>query len=325
MPISIEAILSGTGVGRLQSVGQMSVIPLISQGEDCQDFAPPGNVDASTHDYGAIRVQNRANRPTIIPTGTGWVTKQMAQDHAVGGAALVKANQHRVLDTASCIQQSQGGLIHGETTFIVMPADLRGFALAMRNEKRRYDKMWPYIHKFNEEYGVSPYRDGNLVSFLKRFEKELDQFVAEFELVPDQIGAIVMIGGRVVGIERAPSVEFWQTLWTPLIRVCYGSLAIKASLLALPPTRMPLIVKTKSLIGISDALEQAAKATIDLRDGFVSQTKAIQMEGGAVEDSLSGYGLMTAASNTFAGQILLDDPTGKGSANAVYASICATS
>ena len=80
---------------------------------------------------------------------------------------------------------------------------------------------------FNQEMGVPA--AGHLEFFLKQFRKELDEFVAEFECVPRQIGAIILVDDQVVGIERAPSHAYWQSVWPCLIRECYGSLAIRVA------------------------------------------------------------------------------------------------
>ncbi|MCU0355810.1 MAG: hypothetical protein MUD08_19075, partial [Cytophagales bacterium] len=70
-------------------------------------------------------------------------------------------------------------------------------------------------------------RIGRLRYFLNHFKPQLDQFVAEFEYVKDQVGAIVMLEGRIVGIEIAPSHQYWQEIWMPLLRECYGSLVLE--------------------------------------------------------------------------------------------------
>ena len=119
-----------------------------------------------------------------------------------------------------CIQETQGGLIKsGKVDFVVLPTSVRVKAVASRN-KDDYSRLWPHLRSFRDKIGFSG--AGNLADVLKRFEKELDEFVAEFELVPKQVGAVVVIGDRVAGVERAPTEAFWQRIWEPLIRVCYG-------------------------------------------------------------------------------------------------------
>lgn len=70
----------------------------------------------------------------------------------------------------------------------------------MRKEQS-YNKLWDSISAFNREMGVQV--AGHLEFFLKHFCKELDEFVAEFECVPRQIGAIILVDDQVVGVERS--------------------------------------------------------------------------------------------------------------------------
>ncbi len=316
--LTVEQILAGTTVGRLQSVGQMAVVPILDDqgGEGDSPFAPP-ELEASTTSYGTLHVRNRADRPTIVPPGAAWVTSQRAQDHTTGGGQLVAAGEKRTINTASCIEQSQGGMISKAEDMLILPAGLRAHALAQRNQSG-YDKLWPEITRFNREFGVTG--SGHLVYFLNQFQKELDQFVAEFERIPRQVGAIILVAGRVVGIERAPSEAFWEKLWVPLIRVCYGSLALKAarSGAGVPATRQPLALTVKSLEGVQRALEQAAQAAKALVTTTVEALGMKQLTAAPADQSLGDYALHTMASRDYAGQIVQQD-TGR----TVYASICA--
>jgi len=315
--LTVEQILAGTTVGRMQSVGQMAVVPILEEGGGDTPFSPP-DLEASTSNYGTLHVRNRSDRPTIVPPGAAWVTSQRAQDHTTGGGALVSAGERRTIDTASCIEESQGGMISKAGEMIILPAGLRATALAQRNQSG-YSKLWPDIKRFNGEFGISQ-RGGHLVYFLEQFEKELDQFVAEFERIPNQVGAIILVAGRVVGIERAPSVAFWEKLWTPLVRVCYGSLALKTarSGAGVPATRQPLSVTVRSLEGVQRALEQAAVAAKALVTTTVEALGARQLTAARADQTLAGNSLLTLASRDYAGQIVRQD-TGE----TVYASICA--
>jgi len=78
-----------------------------------------------------------------------------------------------------------------------------------------YDRLWPAISSMNQQLGIRN-TAGHLEFFLQEFGKELDRFVAEFEIVPNQVGAIILINGRVAGVERAPNPEFWESIWQPL-------------------------------------------------------------------------------------------------------------
>src|SRR2546430_17486345 len=80
--LSIQEILAGTAAGHPQSAGVMDVIPLIarsgSSGHYPMDqFAAPA-LEVSTRGYGNVylKVRADADRPTIAPTGAGWVTRR---------------------------------------------------------------------------------------------------------------------------------------------------------------------------------------------------------------------------------------------------------
>lgn len=319
--LTVEEILQGTRLGRTQSVGHMEVIPILDDGDAADDtFAPP-NFSAGTRDYGSIRVQNLDNeRPTIVPTGSGFITTQYAQDHATPGAKLLKPGENATIRGAMCIQETQGGLIRQEesTTLVVLPVTLRSQALSMRHESE-LGRVWPAIREFNRSVGING--RGNLVEFLKEYERQLDDFVAEFELVPDQIGAIVLIGGKVVGVERAPNVPFWEKLWVPLVRVCYGSLALRTARTLgdnPPETRTALKVKEKSLAGIKQALHDArvkSEGLIEAAYNEVRSTPLLYADG--AEGKLGGAELFTVANTRLAGQMV------RRGALASYVSLCA--
>lgn len=317
MPLTVEQILAGCTTGRLQSVGQMAVIPILDEGE-AQDstFGPP-DLDAGTRGYGSVHVRNRSSDPTIIPTGAAFLTPEAAQDHALPGAKLLKGEQARDITNSYCVQQTQGGLIPvKEREFTILPAALRSHALAHRREGR-YDAMWEHIREFRASFG--DHGPGNLVEFVKRFEQELDQFVAQFECLPTQIGAIVMVGDKVVGVERAPNIAFWRRLWTPLIRVCYGSLALRYSRTnrVLPSTRAPLQLTSRSLDGLRGALEAAKAASASLVNATTQALASKALTESPEGEKLGKAEVLTVASQEYAGQVVVNKD------RPVYASLCA--
>src|SRR5262245_14829383 len=103
--MNIETILQNTSFGPVQSAGPMQLVPIL--GDDDASFAPPV-VEVGTCRYGSVMLKNDGDRPTIVPPGAGWVVRRRAQDHAVGGGALLRAHEDRTIETALCIQQSQG-------------------------------------------------------------------------------------------------------------------------------------------------------------------------------------------------------------------------
>ena len=220
--ITISEILKGTTAGRMQSVGYMQVIPLISQIEDDR-FVSPLETEVSTKGYGSMVFSNPINKVLIVPLHAGYVVKRAAQDHAMSSVGVIGRKRKRTYNTAMCIQQTQGGYIpSGKHKMLILPFSLRESALKVR-KKVSYDKLWREISQFNIKMGAR--KGAHLEFFLDKFKSELDQFIAEFEPVPNQVGAIILIDGEVVGIEKAPSVSYWLGIWPALIRECYGSLA----------------------------------------------------------------------------------------------------
>ena len=316
--VSMEDILFGVGHGRSQSVGNMEVIPLVDEdGVQDENFESPDAVEVGTSDYGTVNVRNGSDGPTIVPPGAGWVVKQAAQDHAIGGGTLLKKGQSKRINTARCIQSSQGGYISNAAhEMLILPVGLRSKALALRSE-RGYDRLWGDIAKFNSGFGISSRSE--LVYFLKNFDKQLDRFVAEFELVPRQVGAVILINGMLVGIEMAPSVKFWSAVWSPLIRVCYGSFAIRHADKAVP-NRKPLGLEEKSLDGIRSALEAAGKLEAETTNRLIQVIRSDKFMVGTVDDQMDKYSLMTVGypKASLGGQMVLSE----SKRTAPYLSVC---
>jgi len=258
--ITIAEVLRGTQPGRMQSVGFMQIIPLISDLVDDR-FETPENLNTSTSDYGTVNVHNEANGMTIMPFGTAIISKQAAQNHAVPKAKLMGANERAKITTAACIQDSQGGTIRaGKHPMSILPWVLKEAAIMTRNV-RQYQKLWEPIKVFNQRLGLQ--LRGHLEFYLEKFQDDLDQFIAHFEIVPKQVGAIMLLDGAVLGVERAPNYNYWKAIWKPLVRECYGSLMIqfakeKGANPGLPKSRVPLKFKgSNSLTDISKALTEA--------------------------------------------------------------------
>ena len=306
--MTLADVLHGCTPGRIQSVGYMQVIPLVSELSDNRFVSPvEGDTEVFTTSYGTLGFRNPSDCLLIVPCHAGYVVKQAAQDHAMAHAAVVRSAGERSFNTAMCIQQSQGGYINrGSYRMLILPYALREQALEVRNTQK-YDKLWGAISVFNQEMGVSA--AGHLEFFLKHFRKELDEFVAEFECVPGQIGAIILVDDQVVGIERAPSHAYWQSVWPCLIRECYGSLAIRVAQLkgdqAAPASRTPLPDDIGSLDELETVVAEIArqedertKATVrELLDEPLALTQDETTEGLTVE---------TIRPGRFAGQVIRD-------------------
>ena len=313
--ITIAEILAGRSVGDLQTVGQMQVIPII--GEDDDSWAPP-DVESSNRSYGSMHVENGADRRTINPPGAGFVTEQKAQDHAIGHGGLVPAKGSKDFSQARCIEQTQPGMIRSEKgIMLILPAKIRSEIIRQHGVKGEYSSMWDSINTMRTGYsttigGNSRQRtysgEGNVSEYLKEAGPELDQFVAEFELVRNQIGAIVLVGGQIIGIEVTPNEAFWGFVWTPLIRVCYGSVALDAQKRATGrPSTHPGLKVTGG--GLEDIL-----AALDRSDDAGQETVATVVQSLAPRKLVTEYAdrlgearMLTARDKGLIGQVVLEN------------------
>lgn len=321
MKITISEVLKGCTPGKMQSVGYMQVIPLLSP-PDMVDlrFAPFTDLISGTEGYGNMYLENKSNMHTIFPMCGGILTKTAAQNHGIGKTKLMAPKSRTMMDHAACIQQTQGGYISKglyETT--IMPYSMRYEAIRVKDVKS-YGKLWPAISDFNKEIGTLR-TNGHLEYYLEEFGDKLDEFIGQFEIVQNQVGAIILLNGQVAGIERAPNYEFWKALWKPLIRESYGSASLifgKKGVKHSPPLgRMPIndhnvkdIDSLETEFNLAQKFEEdSVKQTI--RDFINKPFKATREEneanGTMCVDHLSG--------GQFIGQIVRDDET------IVYASL----
>ena len=220
--------------GELQSVNGMSIIPLIDDKDD--EFTDVAsfeevNFEGTPNGYGDMTYKNDSDEIGIVPTNSFIISKQMAQDHAMGSSGLVPATGIESYNNACCIQSSQGGSLTSSGTdhdFGILPVSLRGSLDSSKRMRNSYNKIWDDIKHFNGDlvdsdnigWGSS---DAHLCYFFTKFEDELDNFLAEFEVVPGQVGALVYFGNALVGMELAPNRDYWNSVWNWLIRGCYGA------------------------------------------------------------------------------------------------------
>lgn len=323
--LTIADVLRGTTVGRMQSCGYMSVIPLISDLVDDR-FVSPDKAKVSTTSYGTLIVENpegsgNGGDVMILPFAAGYIVKQAAQDHATPTAKVIGSGKKVKITTAACIQQTQGGSISsGSHQFTIIPWSLREAALVTR-KKEDYAKLWEPIGQFNRRLGITG--SSHLEYFMEHFKDQLDEFAAEFEVVANQVGAIILMNGEVVGIERAPNYGYWKSIWGPMIRESYGSLALEyaksfGDAPPAPKTKVPLkATGIRSLKELKVALERAD-------GGEASSVKKVIRKlvdepfTREVEEKVKGFSVETLMHKQFAGQVVKDDE------NVVYASFMTT-
>jgi hypothetical protein len=241
--IEVRDLLRGCTPGRLQSVGNMQVLPLLSELQD-ERFVAPDVALVSTAGYGNLVFRNPEPRGLLVPCGATYIVAHQAQNHALPHAGYVKGQGAKQYTTAMCVQQGQGGYIpEGRHELMLLPFPLREKAHGVRREVG-FSRLWQAIAEFNREAGLdAQHQAGHLEFFFERYRAELDTFVAQFEPVPGQVGCIVLVGGKVAGLERTPSEAYFRSVFKALVRECYGSLALveaRQQADTPPATRQPL-------------------------------------------------------------------------------------
>lgn len=224
---------TGIEIGRVQSVNEMTVVPIL--GADRGSVADPEKLKFQrTTDYGTMVFENEdQTKPAIVPTNI-MVRGQGAQDHAMAGSGVVLQKQTEHFDTACCIEQSQGGLLRGAEEEDVLPIDLRKALLKPSlRQNQSYSKLWGRIKGWLEGLRLGRGSSAHLRYFYDKPEVKsaLENFAAEFEPVDGQIGAIIMFSGVPVGIEIMPTSKHWDSYWQLLIRGCYGAEMLRLKML----------------------------------------------------------------------------------------------
>lgn len=319
--IKVQDILHGCEPGRLQSVGYMQVIPLVSELHDDR-FVSPQMAKVSTNGYGNLVFKNEAGSPMIVPSHAAYIVDQAAQNHAMSTAGVVKAQKIKQYSNAMCVQQSQGGYIQpGNHTMLLLPFPLREKAHRVRKQVE-FGKLWPAIAEFNREAGLTQYGGrGHLEYFFQHYKDQLDTFVAQFEPVNNQIGCIVLIGGKIVGVERTPNPTYFRSIWRALIRECYGSLALLEAKKGggtppVPKTRVALR-KVVSFGDLKVALKEVIDAEYDKVSNLVNNILNVELKR-ETDESDSPYVVEALGESPFVGQLVRDGE------KIVYASLIAT-
>lgn len=328
---TVGELLSGARPGRVQSVGRMQMLPLLAGDAPTADLGDPASLAIATGDYGTLRFRNDGGGPALVPSHLAVMVSQAAQDHAMPRAALVKAGTELDYRSAMCIQQSQGGLIKsGAHRLAVLPPALRE-AASLLPAKPGYERLWPAVSRFKDSAGVPGSAD--LVRFMKHFATELDRFTAEFECVEDQIGAVVLMDGAVVGVERAPSHVYWRSMWEPLIRFCYGAEAVRrgvagdvpADLSTRVPLTRPAVAGAEAASG-GDGADVIALLAEAVRDADTREQRAVESVAQATADESVVVGVDEAIDRIAVGTVVGDGLMGAYALDGdtpVYASLTA--
>ena len=300
--MNLHELFSDLAIRQPQTVGNMTVIPL------CDAIERAEVQVGSTRDlylesdvgYNSLVLASHAKRVTIVPQGMALITRQAAQDRAVPSTHLVAAQPKQV--GAFCIQSSQCGLMskqrNAEHKLRMLPLAVRYEALKRRDESAKsFSSLWEKLGEWNHRSNVS---GDFLVSFFRQYAKNLNQFVAQFELVPQQRGAVVLINDRLAGVEVAPNGDYFADLFQPLIRDCYGAEALLARDQA-TPVRGSLLPDVTSLDQLVQAVENVAATEREFATEIVEKVQSDPIKSGD-DHQLAGLKVVNMDGASLVGQ-----------------------
>jgi hypothetical protein len=304
----------------IQVVGNMTVVPLVS----AQEFsARMGEVDEvhlnKDPDYGVLEFKNESGQVGIVMQGACIISKQPAQDRTVPRAQILKGKKTGSIGVF-CVQSDQGGhfdaagvraeRVEGEAPFKILPPTLRTLAVMRskaEHDSSSYSRMWDDIKAYSQ-FALGQVNRAHLHDMYDKLKKELDEFVAQFEPVPNQLGAIVMINQEVVAVDIMPTHRSWRIMWRTFIRDSYGLEALRCI------SRGQVLPWGQKMnhdnVDSLDSLEAEMHRTQDVLRRAISRSWAgvhDQTVATQVMNNISGVQLMGLESGGYFGQAVMHD------------------
>lgn len=298
-----EIDLSPYQFGTPQQSGSMTIVPLFGAEKPGKFTGPLSGIKLSrVAGYGNVELANPGETGiAIVPLHLGYI-QDRAQNHALCRSAFLAPGQKLMFEDACCVQASQGGyLVEREQWFFILPVQLRFIALQLRGQKS-YSKLWNNIGRLNQEFGLKS--RGHLEQIITRQRAYLTQYQSRFELLKDQTGALFLIGGKLAGIEIAPSAAYFQELWMALVCFCYGAGAMSFDRkIAIHQEQKILPFPANTLEQLREQLQSSHREKVDkIRDVLAKipgQEFKVQEE-----ERFCNLRLKTAIGNNFAGQFV---------------------
>lgn len=304
-------------LGAIQVCGNMTVVPIVSEQEFSGGVGEVDEVQMTADlDYGALEFTNQGGRVGIVMQGATIITKQNAQDRTVPQATILRPKSKETVGVF-CVQQTQGGHIRSdklkeefgdEIPYIIMPPSLRSMALdTSYNRPHSYSNLWRGMEGYTGSYG-SLRSTSHIVDLYKQYKDQLDTFVAQFEPVHNQLGAIVMIDQEVVAVDIMPTWRSWKKMWRTLIRDSYGAEAIRT---AEQGQGIVWHYKLKEdQVTDLDSLEREMQATLGSLIAAIQQKwsevdKEVTVQ--AIKKDIDGIHLVSVMSDRFIGQAVVHD------------------
>ena len=323
--MQIQEILKGYTVDRknIQSVGNMTVLPIVSDIE----FTNVADVNEITlqrdANYNSLEFKNSSGKIGIAIQGWAIMdSKQHAQDRTIPYAHLVRAANSKVIP-ANCIQHTQAGHFDvnaiDHNAFKVLPPTLRSVALKQSSyAAAEVGALWSSLRTWAK--GIDCDSRG-LIQFYSQYEDRLNQFVAQFEPVEKQLGAIVLINDQIIAIDIMPKYDSWKRVWRAFIRDSYGAEAVRVAekngaVIARPQTDTTKIKKFSDLEALYTKMKDNFYDSLQSKFGQAAQLSISYKQLEKIQE----LSMIKLENDQFIGQGVLH-----GDSHFIYLSLVSTS
>ena len=302
-------------VRQIQQVGNMIVLPILSEQEFTQNFEDVDAVQLKhDHDYGRMEFCNSGSKIGILMQGATILTRQRAQDRTVPRTKIFAGKAAKEVDVY-CVQPNQSGHINlaqlaeeygNEVSYKILAPGLRSAALEMSSRHdHSFSQLWQSIERYSQGFGGIR---RNLISLYDENTEKLNQFVAQFEPVHNQVGAVVFINNNLVAVDFFPTYRSWSIMWRTLLRDSYGMEALR--LIALEGSQMLNYKINLDDIATLDDLETAMN---DAETAFIEAVRNLWAGSAGAEvhitktDRIAGAECLNIECGDMFGQTVIHD------------------
>ncbi|MBI3448162.1 MAG: hypothetical protein HY049_04485 [Acidobacteria bacterium] len=274
MSDAVSAYLASILIGSPQVHENLTLLPLLASREtpveyvSLDDALKSGQVEiAEIHEAGSvqnIKVVNRGASKVLILDGEQLVG---AKQNRISNASFIIPEMSERVIPVSCIEEGRwrstsksfGGTdsmyaafgrrakLHDTTSMLRVKREFRSDQI----------KVWDTVKKYLGESGTAS-STGSFVDYQDAKRGDLDAYLAGFRSEPGQVGVMVLIDGKLQGLDTFGRLITWQGVFRKLIRSYAMDAIVRATVEPAPGARAPLAPQE-----FLDALDAAPRESFD--------------------------------------------------------------
>jgi len=209
----------------------LTVVPLLTEGDGDRGYITLDEavekklaVIPESGEISKIIVRIEGKKPVLVVEGDivvgGW------QNRVVNISLLLEPGKKHFIPV-SCVEEgrwwardSLTSLMENEALFV--PSNSSAFAELRRKKVRHFlekespfvlqEMVWEEVDSMLWSAGILP-PTKDLFQFYEEKRAQIEEILAEFEPVEGQVGAIIGLGNRIVGIEVFDHPDTWKVRW----------------------------------------------------------------------------------------------------------------